>query len=66
MGIAGHVKVYFLVSKQGKVKKYEIKESVPPGVFDQAVLDVVKKYEFEPFESDFGAEQEFEFQLKDE
>ncbi len=46
--ITGKVTVRFLVNTEGRVQDISIQESIPPGVFDQAVLQAVKKWRFKP------------------
>lgn len=46
--IEGHVKVRFVVDKQGRVGDVTILEQEPEGVFDKAVRDCVSKWRFEP------------------
>ncbi len=50
MNISGYVKVQFDVGRDGRVGAMQIIESVPPGVFDNAVLQVVPKWQFQPGE----------------
>lgn len=50
MNISGHVKIQFDVGSDGSVTATKILESVPPGVFDEAVLQVVQKWQFQPGE----------------
>lgn len=50
MNISGYVKVQFDVGRDGRVGAMQIIESVPPGVFDNAVLQVVQKWQFQPGE----------------
>lgn len=45
---SGWVDVVFTVAMDGSVKDLEIKESTPEGVFDNAALRAVEKWEFEP------------------
>ncbi|MDH5454929.1 MAG: energy transducer TonB, partial [Gammaproteobacteria bacterium] len=45
---SGWVDVVFTVTMDGSVKDLEIKESTPEGVFDNAALRAVEKWEFEP------------------
>jgi protein TonB len=44
----GYVSVSILISEQGKVEKVMVQESEPKGVFDQAVIDSIKGWQFEP------------------
>ncbi len=48
--ITGHVKVEFFVNADGKVSNFRILESVPKGVFDQAVRKAAGKWRFHPGE----------------
>ena len=50
MNISGHIKIQFDVGNDGTVGAMRILESVPPGVFDDAVLQVVQKWQFKPGE----------------
>jgi len=50
MGISGFVVVEFDVNVEGKVAQARIVESKPPGVFDGAVLEAVRKWRFQPGE----------------
>ncbi|SDZ77910.1 outer membrane transport energization protein TonB [Desulfuromusa kysingii] len=50
MNITGYVKIQFDVGRDGHVGTMKILESVPPGVFDDAVLQVVQKWRFQPGE----------------
>lgn len=45
-GIAGHVIVNLLITPSGDVESYQIIESIPEGVFDQAALASVKSWKF--------------------
>lgn len=47
-GQEGTVKVRFLVGLDGTVSQVSVLESEPPGVFDQAVIDAVSRWRFEP------------------
>ncbi len=46
--IEGHVKVKFVVDKEGRVEDVTILEEEPEGVFDKAARDSVSKWRFEP------------------
>lgn len=48
MNISGHVTIQFDVGSDGTVGAVKILESVPPGVFDDAVLQVVPQWQFQP------------------
>ena len=45
---SGWVDVIFTVAMDGTVKDIEVKDSQPDGVFDDAALRAVRKWEFEP------------------
>jgi protein TonB len=49
-GLSGYVKIQFDVLPDGEVRRLRILESEPPGVFDRAVLDAVKTWEYQPGE----------------
>jgi protein TonB len=46
--IEGSVQVRFLVNVDGTTSQISIVESDPPGIFDQAVIDAVSRWRFEP------------------
>jgi protein TonB len=46
--IEGRVVVNFLVTKEGTVKEASVFQSSPEGVFDQAALEAVKQWKFDP------------------
>ncbi len=46
--IEGRVVVEFTVTERGEVKDPVIVESSPPGVFDRAVLETVRRWRFHP------------------
>lgn len=48
MGIEGVVKVRFLVDATGRTQQITIIEAKPPGVFEDAVIQAVKSWRFEP------------------
>ncbi len=48
LGVEGAVKIRFLVNTAGRTDLFEILESEPPGVFDQAVKKAVKSWKFKP------------------
>jgi periplasmic protein TonB len=50
MGISGYVVVEFDVNVEGNVEQIRIIGSEPPGVFDAAVLESVRKWRFHPGE----------------
>jgi len=47
-GIKGKVLVQFIVTKEGIAKEPVVVESSPEGVFDEAALEAVKQYKFNP------------------
>lgn len=47
-GVEGHVVLSLLVDASGRVEKVQVLESSPPGVFDDAALDAVRQWRFEP------------------
>ena len=47
-GIEGWVLVEFTIGTQGQVKDAHIVKADPPGVFDSAALDAVKRFRFKP------------------
>ena len=47
-GLEGSVTVRFLVRADGGTERISILESMPAGLFDQAVLDAVSRWRFEP------------------
>jgi protein TonB len=47
-GIRGRVVVRCLISIQGEPGRFEVVESDPEGVFDQAALEAVEKWRFKP------------------
>lgn len=49
-GQEGQVTVSLLIGTDGKVEKFKILESVPAGVFDQAVTESVPRWTFAPAE----------------
>lgn len=46
--IEGFVSVKFTVTKAGDVDNIQITQSEPAGVFDESVINAVKKYKFQP------------------
>jgi TonB family protein len=44
----GHVKVQFTIDPEGHVRDPQILESVPPGLFDRAVLETLKSWRYQP------------------
>jgi protein TonB len=47
-GIEGKVLIKFVLTKEGTVKEPLVVESNPEGVFDEAALEAVKQYKFNP------------------
>lgn len=47
-GIEGSVLVLLRVDEQGRVRDVEVLDSVPPGVFDELVLDTLRRVAFAP------------------
>lgn len=47
-GIGGRAVLWFWIDEQGRVEKYEIKESSGHGALDEAALRVVDRMEFSP------------------
>ncbi len=47
-GIEGHVVLSVLVNKTGNIERVKVIESRPPGVFDQAALEGIRQWRFEP------------------
>lgn len=47
-GIEGWVDVSFLVATDGSVREVQVSKAEPQGVFDQAAMDAVKQWRFEP------------------
>ena len=47
-GIKGKVLVQFVLTKEGIAKEPIVVESSPEGVFDEAALEAVKQYKFNP------------------
>jgi protein TonB len=45
-GLEGVVTVAFIVTKEGSVRDPEVVDSHPPGVFDEAALQAVKRWKF--------------------
>lgn len=48
LGQSGHVTLSFVVDVDGSVQDVAVVESVPPGVFDQAAIDAVQGWAFDP------------------
>lgn len=47
-GIEGYVILEFTVDKSGKVTNPRVVEAEPPGIFDHAALEAVKKFKYKP------------------
>jgi len=69
-GIEGHVVVAFDVSADGGTQNIEVLEARPPGVFDEAVLQAVRKWRFSVDQQRQLTQQRWQyrvsFSLKDE
>lgn len=50
MNISGEVRIQFEVGRDGSVSQIEILESIPPGIFDDAVITAVSRWRFQPGE----------------
>jgi protein TonB len=50
--LSGEVRVQITVGIDGKVKDATVLGANPPGVFDQAALDAVRKWRYKPIEVD--------------
>ncbi|MFN0313545.1 MAG: TonB family protein [Burkholderiales bacterium] len=61
--IQGRVKVRLTVSAEGRVTDAEVLLSEPPGVFDEAVLEGVRQYQFKKDGTSYKAEQEVVFKI---
>jgi TonB family protein len=48
-GLSGSVTVDFIIDAKGEPTELRIADAQPSGVFDQAVLDAVKHWRYEPF-----------------
>lgn len=48
-GLSGSVTVDFIVDEKGEPTELRIADANPPGVFDQAALEAVKHWRYEPF-----------------
>ena len=60
--ITGSVKVEFLVSKEGNIKKIRIIETSHPG-FNRPVVEALKKWEFGPQQKEFTDTALFTFKI---
>jgi len=47
-GVTGSVTLFFVVDVDGSVQDVYVVESIPEDVFDQAAIDAVRQWEFEP------------------
>jgi protein TonB len=47
-GLSGSVTLFFVVDVDGSVQDVYVVESQPEGVFDQAAIDAVEQWEFDP------------------
>lgn len=47
-GIGGYVILNILVNKKGEVEKTRVLESNPNGIFDDAAIDSIRNWEFDP------------------
>jgi len=47
-GVTGRVTLGLLIGPNGQVMKVRVLDATPPGVFDQAALDAVRNWRFEP------------------
>jgi protein TonB len=48
LGQSGHVTLAFVVDVDGSVQDVSVVESDPPGVFDDAAIEAVRQWEFQP------------------
>ncbi len=48
-GLSGSVTVDFIVDVKGEPTELRIVEATPPGVFDQAALEALRQWHYEPF-----------------
>ncbi|NLA68837.1 MAG: energy transducer TonB, partial [Gammaproteobacteria bacterium] len=51
-GIGGRVVLKVLVGADGSVKQVEVESSEPAGVFDEATVEAVRQWRFEPMRRD--------------
>ncbi len=63
--IQGRVKVRLTVSPDGKVAHVEVLSAEPPGVFEEAVLEGVRQYQFKKDGTSYKADQEVVFKIDD-
>ena len=61
--LAGEVVVSFVVNKQGLVEEVDVVETSQGGVFDQAVINAVSQWTFEPLSRSKQARQTLKFNL---
>ena len=61
--IQGKVRVRLTVSPEGKVTDAEVLIAEPPGVFDEAVLEAVRQYQFKKDGTSYKADQEVIFKI---
>ncbi len=47
-GITGKVTLGILIGSGGEILKVRVQESTPPGIFDDAAMEAVKMWQFEP------------------
>jgi protein TonB len=48
-GLSGSVTVDFIINAKGEPTELRIADAKPAGVFDQAALEAVKRWRYEPF-----------------
>ncbi|HMP90278.1 MAG TPA: energy transducer TonB [Kiritimatiellia bacterium] len=46
--VQGHVDLMYIVSSEGLVTDVRVVDSHPPGIFDQAALQAVRRWQFQP------------------
>lgn len=63
--IQGRVRVRVDVELDGSVSKVEVLLAEPPGVFDEAVLEAVRQYQFKKDGTTYRADQEIVFRIDD-
>ncbi len=70
-GVEGYVVVGYDVDERGAVTNLSVLEAQPPGVFEQAALEAVAKWQFNPVmrrgvaEAALGRVSRLEFKLAD-
>jgi protein TonB len=47
-GIEGHVTLRVLIGKSGNIEKVKVVDAAPSGVFEEAAVDAVRGWQFEP------------------